>query len=51
VIGTVVVAAVVLAAQQPAVPFAIAVILKAAYGAALAAVITPLGLRAALACA
>lgn len=50
-LGTALVGAVVLAVQQPALPFAVALILKVAYGAALAALITPLGLRAALTCA
>lgn len=50
VFGTALIGAAAFALQQPAFPFAVALILKVAYGAALAAVITPLGLRAALTC-
>lgn len=50
VLGTALVAAVAFAAQQESLAFPVALVLKVAYGALLAALITPLGLRAALTC-
>jgi hypothetical protein len=50
VFGPAVVGSIAAAVQQPTLAFAVALILKVAYGAVLAAVITPLGLRAALTC-
>lgn len=49
-LGTALVAAVTFATQQESLAFAVALTLKVAYGALLAALITPLGLRAALTC-
>lgn len=50
VLGTALVAVVTFAAQQESLAFGVALMLKVAYGALLAALITPLGLRAALTC-
>lgn len=50
VLGTALAGAIAFAAQQASLPFVVALPLKVAYGAALAAVITPLALRAALTC-
>lgn len=49
VLGTAIVAMVASGAQQASLPFAVALLLKVVYGAILAAVVTPLALRAALA--
>lgn len=49
-LGMALVAAVTFATQQESLAFAVALTLKVAYGALLAALITPLGLRAALTC-
>lgn len=50
VLGTALIAAGTFAAQQESLAFAVALTLKVAYGALLAALITPLGIRAVLTC-